>query len=105
MPSKCIKLLLICTSNGCSLTGFWMTIYPIDVVYRSCEGEDHLLVSDILRDDRRARGFHLGIRYKPNTPNIRSDSLKLLRKLKRILLLYSQNFKVVNMVEIQVTLS
>ena len=52
-------------------------------VYRSCEGEDHILVSDILRDDRRARGFHLGIRYKPNTPNIRTDSLKLLRKLKK----------------------
>ena len=26
-------------------------------VYRSCEGEDHILVSDILRDDRRAERF------------------------------------------------
>ena len=73
------------------------------MVYRSCEGEDHILVSDILRDDRRARGFHLGIRYKPNTPNIRSDSLKLLRKLKRTSSLYFINFKVINMVEIHIS--
>ena len=64
-------------------------------LYRSCEeGGDHILVSDILRDDRRRRGFHLGIRYRPNTSNIVSDSLKLLRKFKRISSAYLVKFNV-----------
>ena len=82
-----LRFVLLMASQWEVLIDWVLDDYMSYVVYRSCEGEDHILVSDILRDDRRARGFHLGIRYKPNTPNIRTDSLKLLRKLKKNLII------------------